>query len=220
MISENKVKPITTRKTNKEKILDYLKENPKPITTSDLAETTGIDIKNISRYLKALELDESILREIVQDGKIRVVYISLKIHKKSNTTRKNSIKNQAKNTSQSPKSKPKVELKKKTPSISEKREYVNSKFIEEMGKELRLFGTTIPLDKKQEIVNWVFKNIQHLYDGVYNYRRIWKKRYERYLVKIPDSPVIGKYHLMGDVLEFIKEIKILKEKLENAKNGK
>ena len=94
------------------------------------------------------------------------------------------------------------------------------KFIEEMGKELRLFGTTIPMDKKQEIVNWVFKNIQNLYDGVYNYKRIWKTRYNNYLEKSPDSPVIEKFQSMAAALEFIKKIKILKEELENAKNGK
>ena len=76
------------------------------------------------------------------------------------------------------------------------------------------------MDKKQEIVNWVFKNLQNLYDGVYNYQRIWKTRYKNYLLKMPDSPVIEKYQSMGDALEFIKEIKKLKKELENAKNGK
>jgi hypothetical protein len=37
---------------------------------------------------------------------------------------------------------------------------------------------------------------------------------------MPDSPVIEKYQSMGAALEFIKKIKILKEELENAKNGK
>lgn len=83
---------ITTRKTNKEKIMDYLKENPKQIKTSDLAKTTGIDFKNISRYLKELESEGSILRKIVQDGKIRVVNISPITYKENNTTRKKLIR--------------------------------------------------------------------------------------------------------------------------------
>lgn len=92
MAAETKVNVITTRKSNKDKIMDYLKENPKQIKTSDLAKTTGIDFKNISRYLKELESEGSILREIVQDGKIRVVNISPITYKESNTTRKNLIR--------------------------------------------------------------------------------------------------------------------------------
>ena len=227
MISENKVNVITTRKSNKEKIMDYFKNNPKRISTTELATETEIGFSNISRYLKQLEVEDKIKRETVQEGKKRFVYVTpttrnnnskvaipdLKdiqpkndviittLKEKQTTTRNNITNNNAL-------------------SISQKREYLNPKFIKEMGKELRLFGTTIPMDKKQEIVNWVFKNIQNLYDGVYNYRRIWKTRYKNYLVKMPDSPVIEKYQSMGDVLEFIKKIKILKEELENAKNGK
>ena len=227
MISENKVNVITTRKSNKEKIMDYFKNNPKRISTTELATETEIGFSNISHYLKQLEVEDKIKRETVQEGKKRFVYVTPTIRnnnskvtipdlkdiqpkndviittlkEKQTTTRNNITNNNAL-------------------SISQKREYLNPKFIKEMGKELRLFGTTIPMDKKQEIVNWVFKNIQNLYDGVYNYQRIWKTRYKNYLVKMPDSPVIEKYQSMGNVLEFIKKIKILKEELENAKNGK
>lgn len=71
------------------------------------------------------------------------------------------------------------------------------------------------IDKKQEIVNWVFANLLHLYDGIYNYLRIWKTRYHKYLIKSPESPVIFKYQKMQELLDYIKELTNLKE--ENLK---
>ena len=227
MAAETKVNVITTRKSNKEKIMDYFKDNPKRISTTELATETEIGFSNISRYLKQLEVEAKIKRETVQEGKKRFVYVKpttrnnnskakipdlkdvkpnndvvITTHKEKQTTTRNNTSNN------------------NALSISQKREHINPKFIEAMGQELRLFGTTIPIDKKQEIVNWVFKNVQHLYDGVYNYQRIWKTRYKNYLVNMPDSPVIEKFQSMSAALEFIKKIKILKEELENAKNGK
>ncbi|KKL62098.1 hypothetical protein LCGC14_2188630 [marine sediment metagenome] len=66
---------IMTR--NNEKILKVLKETKRQLTTTELAEKTNIDIKNISRYTKQLEIDGYIERKTIQNGKIRVVNISL-----------------------------------------------------------------------------------------------------------------------------------------------
>lgn len=62
---------------NKEKILLNLKEIKGSITTTALAEKTGIDITNISRYTKALEKEGLVERKIEQKGRLRLVNISL-----------------------------------------------------------------------------------------------------------------------------------------------
>jgi len=72
---------IMTRKNNKEKIMDTLKSIRKPITTTGLAKESNIDIKNITRYLKALESEHLIKRDTIQKGKIRLVMISLSARK-------------------------------------------------------------------------------------------------------------------------------------------
>ena len=81
-----------TRKTNNEKIIEYLEETINPISTTDLANAVEIDIKNISRYLKELEQEEKIDREVKQIGKLRFVNISLK--QKEEKTALGSVKKQ------------------------------------------------------------------------------------------------------------------------------
>lgn len=206
------------KKTNSQKILKYLQDNIGEISNEEISRETRINKTNIPREIKKLEdQGHKISKRYEQIGRSKFVWFLLTSSQEKETN--SQAKTPKKNISQSPKSKPKIELDNNALSISQKREHLNPKFIEEMGKELRLFGTTIPMDKKQEIVNWVFKNIQNLYDGVYNYQRIWKTRYKNYLEKSPDSPVIEKFQSMSAALEFIKKIKILKEELENAKNG-
>ena len=63
--------------TNNEKILKALENENESITTTELANKTGIDVKNVSRYLKALENKGFIVRKTIQKGKIRVVMIKL-----------------------------------------------------------------------------------------------------------------------------------------------
>ncbi|MFX1236317.1 MAG: winged helix-turn-helix transcriptional regulator [Promethearchaeota archaeon] len=70
-------KKNTSRQSNVEKILDYLKEQKKDITISELSEGTGINIKNISRYLKPLKENEKITIEGKQEGKIRYKVVKL-----------------------------------------------------------------------------------------------------------------------------------------------
>jgi len=207
------------KQTNSQKILKYLQENKGEISNEEISRETRIDKTNIPREIRKLETQgHKITKRYEQIGRSKFVWFLLTNSQEKQTS------------SQKKKNKPPIKRREKVErsepinnnllSISQKREYLNPRYIEEMGKELRLFGTTIPMDKKQEIVNWVFKNLQNLYDGVYNYQRIWKTRYKNYLVKMPDSPVIEKYQSMGAALKFIKKIKILKEDLENAKNGK
>lgn len=63
--------------TNNEKILKALENKKELITTTELANETSIDIKNISRYLKALENKGLIVRKTIQKGKLRLVKIGL-----------------------------------------------------------------------------------------------------------------------------------------------
>lgn len=86
------------------------------------------------------------------------------------------------------------------------------KIYHEIHKEFQSNNKLIPLHKKMELINWLLKDLDNLYDGVYNYLRIWKTRYYKRLEKSPDSPVIPKFESMQSTLEKIKEIKALKEK--------
>ena len=216
MISENKVKQITTRKTNKEKIIDYLKENPKQIKTSDLAKNTGIDIKNIGRYLKELESEETILRAIVQDGRIRVVYISLITRKKNNTSRKSVIRTT--NDIPTPKKKEKIEnLEPNNHKLNPKQNIELTNYFNGLAAEVQLHGRTIPLDVKQKIANEIFENLKNLTKGMKYYLNAWNKRYNRYLKEKPENPLIDEYQDMQETLEILKNLKNIKQELKNAK---
>lgn len=85
---------------------------------------------------------------------------------------------------------------------------------------MKQFGKTISIDMKQELTNWIFKNIDHLYEGVYYYLRVWKKRNEKRLNTDPNSPVIPKYKKMEDILNKIKDLQQFKKKFEFIKNKK
>ena len=62
---------------NNNKILMVLKDVNEPINTTLLAEKTGIDIRNITRYIKALEGEGKVIRKTIQNGQLRSVLISL-----------------------------------------------------------------------------------------------------------------------------------------------
>lgn len=218
MVIKNLEAILTTRKRNDEKIMEYLTDNPNSITTTDLAEKTGIDIKNISRYLKDLETRNLIKRNTIQDGKIRLVYISPTGRKEITTTRKRiipkthnqRIKNVEDTITISPPESNNILTPKKTEKL------IN--IYNELHKEFQVNKKLIPLEKKLEIINWVLEDIDNLYDGVYNYLRIWRTRYHKYLEKEPHSPVIFKFEAMERTLEKIKNLKELKGGLENAKS--
>ncbi len=67
--------------SNNDKILKVLKTKKELITTTELSNETNIDIKNISRYLKALEQKGIIVRKTIQEGKIRLVKIGMNTEK-------------------------------------------------------------------------------------------------------------------------------------------
>ena len=71
---------MTTKISNKEKIMLVLKEMKCGITNKDLADYTRIPVKNIGKNLKDLELLNYIARKTVQEGKTRFTenYIPLK----------------------------------------------------------------------------------------------------------------------------------------------
>jgi len=69
---------------NDEKIIELLKQNKdKEFRVTEIAEQTGIDIKNMSRYLKSLEEQNRIKVCPIQEGRIRTKLISYAEPKKS-----------------------------------------------------------------------------------------------------------------------------------------
>ena len=68
----------TSRISNVDKIYNYLLEQDKALTTTEISNKTEINIKNISRYLKALESKGLIVRNTIQEGKRRLVYVKIK----------------------------------------------------------------------------------------------------------------------------------------------
>ena len=68
----------TSRISNVDKIYNYLLEQDKALTTTEISNNTKINIKNISRYLKALESKGLIVRNTIQEGKRRLVYVKIK----------------------------------------------------------------------------------------------------------------------------------------------
>ncbi len=195
MMVEEMVINITTRKTNKEKILECLATRDGPITTTDLARETGIDIKNISRYLKQLERENKIKREVVQVGRIRLVKVSLTTRKEkiivatkerkslesNDTTRISDITTRNKTT---------IDFK-----IDSTRNFRKTRF------------------KDEEILRELFKNHRNLIKGVKYYLNAWKSRYERYKKTKPENFLIDEYESMKKTLEFLYEIK---ERLEKS----
>ena len=67
--------------SNKIKILNVLEKEKELITTTELANKTRIDIRNITRYLKPLEQEGIIVRKTIQNGKIRVVKVGMNTEK-------------------------------------------------------------------------------------------------------------------------------------------
>lgn len=64
---------MTPKIPNQEKILIVLKEIDCSIETNDLATATGINVKNIGRYLDQLVEKKFISRKSVQEGKKRFI---------------------------------------------------------------------------------------------------------------------------------------------------
>lgn len=93
----------------------------------------------------------------------------------------------------------------------------NINFVKQLGEEMRQFNRTISIDIKQELVNWLFKNIDQLYEGIYYYLNVWEKRYNKRLKGSPGSPVISKYEKMQEIFTKIKELIQFKQDLESIK---
>jgi len=93
----------------------------------------------------------------------------------------------------------------------------NINFAKLLGEEMRQFNRTIPIDMKQELVNWLFKNIDQLYEGIYYYLNAWEKRYNKRLKGSPGSPVIPKYEKMQKIFTKINELIQFKQNLESMK---
>ena len=74
--------------SNSDKILNIL-ESVDKIQVTQLAEKSGINRKNIGRYINQLEKDKKISIDEVQNGKIRYKYVSLiKEANKNSSSRK------------------------------------------------------------------------------------------------------------------------------------
>ena len=93
---KNYYETITSRKLSKNEIiiLSELEALKSDITTTALSTQTGINPKNIGRYLKTLEESELINRETEQNGRERIIWISLTSReeiKENITSRKNKL---------------------------------------------------------------------------------------------------------------------------------
>ena len=93
----------------------------------------------------------------------------------------------------------------------------NINFVKQLEEEMRQFNRTISIDIKQELVNWLFKNIDQLYEGIYYYLNAWEKRYKKRLKGSPGSPVIPKYEKMQEIFTKINELIQFKQDLESMK---
>ena len=101
--------------------------------------------------------------------------------------------------------------------ISQNNISTNINFVKYLSEEMKQFNRTIPLDMKQELVNWLFKNIDQLYEGIYYYLNAWEKRYNKRLKGSPGSPVIPKYESMQKTFTKINELIQFKKNLEKMK---
>jgi len=79
------------KRTNKEKVLDYLLEVRKKVSREELVEKTGVSSSNFSKLLKKLEDDGKIIKKYEQVGPSKFLYISLKTNSATNSISQNTI---------------------------------------------------------------------------------------------------------------------------------
>ncbi|MFW9972439.1 MAG: winged helix-turn-helix domain-containing protein [Candidatus Odinarchaeota archaeon] len=222
------------KKTNSQKILDYLQENPGDVSNEELAREIEIDKSNIPREIKKIENQGyNISRRYEQVGRSKYVWFQLtdsqgketnsqseKIKEKKLILKNSNHTIKSKNTQisniPSQTKRNKTEKQNLTQIFSDKPLNPNQiqeliKVYKEIQLEFQENNRLIPLSKKIELFNWLLKNLDYIYEGVYNYLKVWETRYNKRLKEEPDSPVIPKFESMTDVLEKIKEIRKLKK---------
>jgi len=89
----SKNRNMEIKRTNKEKVLDYLLEVRKKVSREELVEKTGVSSSNFSKLLKKLEDDGKIIKKYEQVGPSKFLYISLKTNSATNSISQNTISN-------------------------------------------------------------------------------------------------------------------------------
>ena len=87
----SKNRNMEIKRTNKEKVLDYLLEVRKKVSREELVEKTGVSSSNFSKLLKKLEDDGKIIKKYEQVGPSKFLYISLKTNSATNSISQNTI---------------------------------------------------------------------------------------------------------------------------------
>ena len=102
-------------------------------------------------------------------------------------------------------------------SIKDNRNTQEVIFFDQMSKEIKIFGRTIPLDKVREIARKTLENSRNMIKGLKYYLNAWESRYNKYKIEKPDNFLIDEYENMEQTLRFLYEIKEINEKLKNTK---
>lgn len=198
------------KKTNSQKILEYLQENLGEVSNEELAKEIEINKSNIPREIKKLESQGyNISKRYEQIGRSKYVWFRLTNTQEKQTN--SQMKNSKKNVLTPKKSTPKVQAK----TIKENRNPQNVVFLEQMSQEVKIFGRTIPINKVREIARKTLEYSRNMIKGIKYYQNAWESRYKRYLEEKPNNFLIDEFESMQKTLDFLKEMNELNEKLKN-----
>ena len=170
--------------SNKERILNLLKENPEnEYTYGDIAEGLSISKTNIGKTINPLAKEGKIC--IIKRGHKKFVSIEnsssdqsssdpfsqnenniLKRPLEENIEKDSSIYSSSDNQSSDQSSSDQTHEIQRIPTISDLREPESVNYLKGMKRELELHGRIIPLDKKQKIAIWIFENKADLIDAL------------------------------------------------------
>ena len=170
--------------SNKERILNLLKENPEnEYTYGDIAEGLSISKTNIGKTINPLAKEGKI--SIIKRGHKKFVSIEssssdqsssdpfsqkennilkrtpLEQNKKDSLDKSSSIEQSSDQSSSN-----ETHEIQGIPTISDLREPETVNYLKGMKRELELHGRIIPLDKKQKIAIWIFENKADLIDAL------------------------------------------------------
>lgn len=205
-------------KTNSQKILEYLQKNQGEVSNEELSRELEIDKSNIPREIKKLEVrGYKVYKRYEQIGRSKYVWFKLtnSQEKETNSQKKSTKKNEItpKKFDQISNSNPKNQPK----TIEENRLSQKVTFIEQMRKEVIIYGRTIPLDKIREIARKTLENSRNMIKGIKTYQNAWENRYKDYKIRKTNNFLIDEFESMLKTLDFLKEMKELNEKLKNRK---
>jgi len=178
--------------SNRERILNLLKKNPEhEYTYGDIAEALNISKTNIGKTINPLVKEGKV--SVIKIGHKKFVSIesssdnqssdqsssdlfSQKSQKENNILKRtpleeniekdNSDQSSSNQNSSDQSSSDQTHEIQKIPTISDLREQETISYIKGMKDELKIHGRVIPLNKKQEIANWIHENKPDLIDAL------------------------------------------------------